>query len=69
MFHVPKRKHGMRAISTYIMLRFMSTASLMCAPVLVTVFGVYKNVSNASNVEWNLAFFPPGSKLGFILSI
>ena len=53
----------MRAMTTMMMERFMSTASRMCEPERVTAFGVKAKVWNASYVLPSQAQRPLGSIL------
>jgi hypothetical protein len=53
MFHIPKNKAGRRAMNTTIIVLFISTASLICDPDVVTLSGTKKRVSTESKAEWN----------------
>jgi len=51
IFHIPKNSAGKSAITTIIIVLFISILSLICEPFFVTEFGTNKKVSNASKVE------------------
>ena len=61
MFHIPNSSAGISAITTMIIERFISTASRICEPLLVTVLGVKAKVWKASYVLPSQLHLPFGS--------
>ena len=51
VLYIPKRRAGISARITMVMVLFRSIESLTCTPFLVTWSGTNRKVSKASNVE------------------